>query len=529
MNPNYDTLPVYWKSSPAITVLTESNRTRAPYWNHHPANTVLEVFLKLGNTHHCLGCKSAQVFTLDSNGTGNNVRGCFKCKSCKQKVPALKFWTDYLKLSPSALASAKPTQPAPVTAPDTHPHPLSDDDLMDSDDEAAQPDQAPDRIPESSQLSPLQLPTAASNSPLYSPVFSQPAPIQPASLMNWLKRPRVESPPPDARSKFVTIEVLDAKLSVFADTILARLQPQPPTSEPASSALDSLRAENEKLKQQLELQQQQIQDLIDKSSASAPSSAPAVFSASKSKKKSVKFNFQPSESFVSVVGSSSASASTLPQSPKSTSSPSSSAPKKPSFADVAKKFAKSGSKEEVSKMQSAVRRLVGVKPPYTTTNAEVKHKISRVLINGFHRQPIRELKSTLRELDFHMGHVHSMEFTSKSTVEFTMSESYIHSFVSKIRKIPQLTVLPKTNSRLPLDPKADEAIAKLVQESYDKRFQQAYDGSKRESYRAFLVDLADELGVPLIQSELPPPLSPAPAADDSEMVVDGSDGSPESI
>ncbi|PVZ99089.1 hypothetical protein BB558_004900 [Smittium angustum] len=170
---------------------------------------------------------------------------------------------------------------------------------------------------------------------------------------------------------------------------------------------------------------------------------------------------------------------------------------RPTYAEIAKKHAKTKEPEEIKKMQAALRKLSGVKPPYSGTKAEMKHKVSRIYVQGIQRMPFRELKKALFDMRFRLSKIIHIDFIGTKTSEFTVYMDYAASFVTKMKSLKIFKVLDKVNPAKPLDPNPNNEIRQAVFNSYTNRIQRAYDSSTRVDFKAYLLDLAIETGIPL--------------------------------
>ena len=86
-------------------------------------------------------------------------------------------------------------------------------------------------------------------------------------------------------------------------------------------------------------------------------------------------------------------------------------------------------------MKEALNKLSGRKPSYINTKTEMKFQIAKVCINGFERQPIKDIKEALFNLRFQLTKIQSIDFIGKKTIEFTINQSYIYQFINKIKDI----------------------------------------------------------------------------------------------
>ncbi|KAJ1675656.1 hypothetical protein EV182_000842 [Spiromyces aspiralis] len=77
--------------------------TKGWYWQLEPAKSALARYSSLKDPPPCPKCCLAAGFAKDSNGTGRNTNGCFRCKACKLKLRAKDFWSEVLKLPLDAL------------------------------------------------------------------------------------------------------------------------------------------------------------------------------------------------------------------------------------------------------------------------------------------------------------------------------------------------------------------------------------------------------------------------------------------
>ncbi|KAK9759784.1 hypothetical protein K7432_016859 [Basidiobolus ranarum] len=173
------------------------------------------------------------------------------------------------------------------------------------------------------------------------------------------------------------------------------------------------------------------------------------------------------------------------------------AKRRPTFAEIARRNTKTGSREEIERMKAAMQKCVGAKPAFTSTQAEVKHQCCRVYLRGIQHQPIQEVKSILYDLRFQLSKIWSIDFIGKNTLEFTLSASYAHSFVIHSKKFPFLTLLSKVDPTKPLDPLALPEVASKVKAAYIKRIQQSYILSNSKIYKDYLAALSLECNIPL--------------------------------
>jgi len=172
---------------------------------------------------------------------------------------------------------------------------------------------------------------------------------------------------------------------------------------------------------------------------------------------------------------------------------------RPSFASIAKSFTKPGDEESFSKVHAALRKCVGAKPPmvYTNTNAEVNHNLTRIFVQGFSRQPIRDIKSAFMSFHIMLSKIYSIDFIGKMTLEVTMKSDYVNTFIRKMNELKLFKVLPKVDPSKPIDKNASPSTAEAILKAFTKRIQNSYNLSNHVEYKAYLVDLAKETGINL--------------------------------
>ena len=429
MNPNFDKLPLYWKSQPAKSILDE--------------------YLKNPLAYSCPKC-SKNKFSRDSNGTGNNVHACFKCSSCKVKFRATHFATKVMKM---------------VLANDEV-NPINDNLELPNPTSASENDTVDYNFCDNIENFCIQDETDINQSITSSSSSSR-------------KRPCIS--PLSMSTEYVSKDYFDDQFQSLKESLLDFIKTNQPLSQAEqptdiSGILQIILKQNAELKEELSKLKNEVHKL--KSKPEPPSQVPSL---------------------VSDHGTDDTTLSSPPAAQSSSTKPSSininNINKRPSFAEIAKKFVKPNSPSTSSSIQLALRKIAGVKPPHTTTKAEIKHNFCRVYVQGIERQPIKDLKASLFELRFQLSKIWSIDFIGKTIVEFTISSSYLGSFKSKIKDIPFMKILSNIDPSKPQDPKASPVSAELIKQAFTKRLQKSLLNTKKDEYKVYIKDLAKEMNI----------------------------------
>ena len=417
MNPNYEILPVYWKSEPAITILKEFDKNPTGY--------------------KCLKCGESK-FGRNSNGKGIKTYACFKCsnKDCGWKPSVTTFASEIMKFNYN-----------------TNNHSSSHDDPI-----------CTDFSDSCSDNEPLKTLNFSNKRIAISPLLSS----------------------SDIGNKSYIDKKFDDMKAFFVDMFKAQEYPGHHSSD-MSGILQVLLEQNEILKNQINALQKEIKLLKEPKSAS-PSQVPSLILDHGTDDSLIVPETQAPQQNNQAVAKEQAQV-TLKNS-------------KPSFADIAKRFTKQNNSTSSTVIQSALRKLAGVKQPFTSTKTEVKHQVCRVYIQGIQRQSIKEVKASLFELRFQLSKIFSIDFIGKMVVEFTIPSSYLNAFLRKINEIPIFSVVKNVDPSKPADPKATEQTKEIIKAAYIKRIQSSLHNSKNQEYKAYLVDLAAELNIPILESDI---------------------------
>ncbi|KAJ1675428.1 hypothetical protein EV182_001286 [Spiromyces aspiralis] len=308
--------------------------------------------------------------------------------------------------------------------------------------------------------------------------------IAPLPPSNFARFPTIESSPELLPEPLDLLSKLPRKRpansTLYDQEYTTSLVPSSSSSAHYDAQIAELRKENAELRSQL----QHITSLLERIAPQASSMAPQ------------------------------ASTSTSPQA-----STSAHPPKKPTFAEVARKVAKTS--EEVPKVHAAIRKCVGLKAPYMpyiSTDAEAKHHVCRVYVQGLKHQPHKELKSALFDLRFQLSKIWSIDFIGKRIAEFTIEADYAKSFLAKVKSLPFLSIVPKVDPSKPQDPQATPEVAEAVKEAFTKRIMASLANSTRLEYKQFLTDLVKEIGISVEDSPTPsvnPTYEPVPQVQDN--------------
>jgi hypothetical protein len=73
---------------------------------------------------------------------------------------------------------------------------------------------------------------------------------------------------------------------------------------------------------------------------------------------------------------------------------------KPSFSSIAKILANPDLPNDIAMLANALRKIAGIKPPFTSTKAETNHKMCRVHVQGVQKYSIKNIKASLLNQDF---------------------------------------------------------------------------------------------------------------------------------
>lgn len=475
---------------------------RGWFWSVEPAKTVLATYLQRKSKAFCPKCQHDHVFTKDSNGTGKATYGCFKCKNCFTKYKASLFWTSCLSLPENLLPDKEVACPLEAST--------------------TLPDEADDTLPSAAENEQLLICSADESLPSSPRAQSIDSFFGSSSTATKLTKQHGKDPfvfGPSVRTFSPTSSRGSANVYISRkrrahtlgqdhhqhneDTSLSnlRLSEMEQNVKAIEFKLSSLESQIQKLIQLLEPSRNTSQEQPNPQASEAMQAPQTV----------------RSESSVATTSKLNPSSQQPPQVSSNLSSP-----RKPTFAEIAKKNAKTGTREEVEKMTSALRKCVGAKPPFTSTEAEVKHKVCRIYIQGIKQQPIREVKSILYDLRFQLSKIWSIDFIGKTTVEITVMSSYAHAFCAQAKKFPIFKILPKVNPSKPMDPKASPDMAEKIKVAFKRRLQQSYNLSQQSMYKEYLADLAMEYGIYLRKIPNPDEI-PIDDLDDDVEIEDSTD------
>ena len=424
MNPNYDALPLYWKVEPALSILKE--------------------YLKDPLAYSCPKCHQNK-FSRDSNGTKKNVHACFKCTSCKSKFRATEFSQKVMNIAP-------------------HDETFSSDNDNDNDkdnDNDNDNDNNSMSIPASPYL------YTKDNSRIFSETFNDPLKEFTLSDLPQVARKRQAVSPLFVSSDSISKSYIDEQMQSLKEFMVEYInknsnssspQPENPNTD-INRVVQILLKQNEDLKHQINILQKEIITLKNVNSVKPSNQSLSLIS-----DHGTDNNNNNNNQLVS---------NPTPQ------------VSKPTFAQIAKKFIKPDNLSNPLNVQIALRRIAGVKPPHTTTKAEVNHQVCRIYVQGIQRQSIKDLKASLFELRFQLSKIWSIDFIGKMTAEFTISASYLNSFRSKIKNIPFMKILPNIDPSKPIDPKASSVSVDLIKNAFIKRLQNSYVNTKKPEFKKF--------------------------------------------
>ncbi|PVU87637.1 hypothetical protein BB559_005728 [Furculomyces boomerangus] len=473
------------------------NPPKGWYWLVQPGKYINEEYQKITNPLECNSCHQFSFFTRDSNNTGRNTYCCFKCTSCRVKQRATDFFIDVMERSTIELP--------PTTNIDALYY-----------------------FPQKSQKRLTNNTSTASTSrnnpttPIYPTIPTFPAtpifPTMPTISAPTFPHTSIEytdntTQPTETQSSIPETQIPETQISEtqdslgdeYMDELERRLNKSKENAKPVARKRyaedpSSQQETDIGIKNQLEIFMASVKTLISKSisTALASKSTPAIQSENSINSFGYSLKGMPR-----LADSESTSIKALKaENQQNTPMLKLKLATIPTFAEIARSRIKNGTKEEVDKLHSAIRKIAGVKPLGTGTRAEVKHKVARLYIQGISRQPIREVKESFAIMRFKLSKILNMDFIGRSTMEITVMEEYARGLVAHTKAFPFLTVLSKVDPAKPMNPEATQLTKDLIRQAFYRRIQASVEKTTKPIFKQYLLDLANELAIPLLPQNI---------------------------
>ncbi|OLY79092.1 hypothetical protein AYI68_g6844 [Smittium mucronatum] len=162
-----------------------------------------------------------------------------------------------------------------------------------------------------------------------------------------------------------------------------------------------------------------------------------------------------------------------------------------SYKEIAKSQSKSP--DDADKLYQAIRKCVGVKPINSGSKAEIKHKISRIYLQGMTSQPLSSAKYCFFIMRFKLSKILNLDFIGLRTLEVTIFTDYAPAFIARVKAFPFLKIIKKFDRTKPKDKNADKSMTEFIQAAYIKRLKKSLEKSTDERYKSYLTDLIVEV------------------------------------